>query len=100
MALRDIESRSPAARGLQSALSRGRLAHAYIFGGPEGSAKVEAARELARAVLCDSPEDGDAIPTSRSSAPRKERPVTRCGRFVRRSGRGRISDRPEVPRGS
>jgi len=60
MALRDIESRSPAARGLRSALSRGRLAHAYIFGGPEGSVKVEAARELARAVLCESPENGDA----------------------------------------
>jgi len=60
MALKDIERRSPATRGLFSALSRGRLAHAYLFGGPEGSIKEEAARELARAVLCEDPVNGGA----------------------------------------
>ena len=46
---------------LKAALSRGRLAHAYLFLGPEGVGKESVARALAAALNCAEPqEDGDA----------------------------------------
>lgn len=48
------------ATGLLLALGRRRLGHAYLFAGPEGSGKRHVARELARAVLCESPSESDA----------------------------------------
>jgi len=39
-------------RVLRSALQGGRLAHAYLFSGPEGAGKEMVAFELARALSC------------------------------------------------
>ncbi len=39
---------------IRSSLDSGRLAHAYLFSGPEGSGKYAAAIELAQAVNCES----------------------------------------------
>jgi DNA polymerase-3 subunit delta' len=40
---------------LRSALRRGALHHAYLFGGPEGVGKARAARLLAQAANCEGP---------------------------------------------
>jgi len=46
---------------LKAALSRGRLAHAYLFFGPEGVGKESVTRALAAVLNCaDLQEDGDA----------------------------------------
>ena len=39
-------------RTLRSALSSGRLAHAYLFSGPRGSGKTSAAKIMARCIEC------------------------------------------------
>jgi DNA polymerase-3 subunit delta' len=50
---------------LQSSLERHRLAHAYLFSGPEGSGKYAAAIELAKTVNCErgAAEACDACPS-------------------------------------
>jgi DNA polymerase-3 subunit delta' len=58
---RDILGQERALNYLKAALSRGRLAHAYLFLGPEGVGKESVARALAGALNCADPlEDGDA----------------------------------------
>jgi DNA polymerase-3 subunit delta' len=44
---------------LRSALRRGALHHAYLFGGPEGVGKARAARILAQAANCEGPPPPD-----------------------------------------
>ena len=46
-------------RTLRNAVSRGRVAHAYLFCGPRGTGKTSTARILAKAVSCLSPADGE-----------------------------------------
>ena len=49
----------PRVKRILSAIVRGdRVAHAYLFTGPEGVGKYAAALELARAVNCDRPDGG------------------------------------------
>ena len=43
------------------AVQRGRLAHAYLFTGAGGVGKRLFAVELAKALLCESPPDGQAL---------------------------------------
>jgi DNA polymerase-3 subunit delta' len=58
---RDILGQERVLGYLKAALSRGRLAHAYLFLGPEGVGKASIARALAAARTCaDLREDGDA----------------------------------------
>jgi DNA polymerase-3 subunit delta' len=58
---RDILGQERVLNYLKAALSRGRLAHAYLFLGPEGVGKESVARALAGALNCAEPlEDGDA----------------------------------------
>jgi len=58
---RDILGQERVLRYLKAALGEGRLAHAYLFLGPEGVGKESVARALAAALNCEAPgEDGDA----------------------------------------
>ncbi|MCQ4573828.1 MAG: DNA polymerase III subunit delta' [Candidatus Brocadiales bacterium] len=52
MSFKKILSQSHVVASFQSVLSRGRLAHAYMFHGPEGVGKALFARELSKALLC------------------------------------------------
>jgi DNA polymerase-3 subunit delta' len=59
MLLNDIHGQDAAIATLRKALSRDRLAHAYLFIGPAGVGKKQAALALARATLCSlHPGDG------------------------------------------
>jgi DNA polymerase III subunit delta' len=42
-------------RSFSHVIRRGRLAHAYVFAGPEGVGKHLFAKELAKAILCEDP---------------------------------------------
>ena len=58
---RDILGQERVLNYLQAALRQDRLAHAYLFLGPEGVGKESVARALAGALNCAEPrEDGDA----------------------------------------
>lgn len=54
MGLRDVAGQEHAVRILLSALEAGRVSHAYLFCGPEGSGKKTLALELAKALNCGS----------------------------------------------
>jgi len=58
---RDILGQERVLGYLKAALAQGRLAHAYLFLGPEGVGKESVARALAGALNCEAlSEDGDA----------------------------------------
>ena len=50
----DLIGQDHVVRTLQSAISRGRIAHAYLFTGPRGTGKTSSARLLAKALCCES----------------------------------------------
>lgn len=52
MLLRGVKGQDQARRLLESALADQRLAHAYLFAGPEGTGKLTSALALASAVMC------------------------------------------------
>jgi DNA polymerase III subunit delta' len=57
--LSDILGQDPAMQVLRRAVASGKLAQAYLFGGPAGVGKVSAARALAAALNClDAPGEG------------------------------------------
>ncbi len=49
----DLIGQDHVVRTLQSAISRGRIAHAYLFTGPRGTGKTSSARLLAKALCCE-----------------------------------------------
>ena len=51
----DMVGQEHVAQTLQNAIRLGRLAHAYLFSGPRGVGKTTAARNLAKAVNCQTP---------------------------------------------
>jgi len=55
MSLKEIFCQDKAISILQRALAASKLAHAYIFAGPEGVGKFITAREWARLLLCKNP---------------------------------------------
>jgi DNA polymerase III subunit delta' len=55
MPFSEIIAQDRALSPLRSALRRGALHHAYLFGGPEGVGKSRAARLLAQAANCEGP---------------------------------------------
>lgn len=58
--LKEIAGHKQAVRILSNAVSSGRVAHAYLFAGPEGVGKETTALSFSRALLCSRPTDGDA----------------------------------------
>ncbi|HHU86154.1 MAG TPA: DNA polymerase III subunit delta' [Peptococcaceae bacterium] len=58
--LREIIGHRPVIRTLLNTVASGRVAHAYLFTGPEGVGKETVALAFARALLCSRPVDGDA----------------------------------------
>ncbi len=63
MPLSDIEGQPRAVEALRRAALSGRLHHAFLFSGPDGVGKTLTAHALAQALLCTSPEEGDACGT-------------------------------------
>ncbi|MFO7958259.1 MAG: DNA polymerase III subunit delta' [Candidatus Brocadiia bacterium] len=59
MAFENLKAQPGAIRLLRSALLSGRLPHAYLFVGAQGVGRTDAARQLARVVLCGSNPDPD-----------------------------------------
>ena len=55
MPFSEVIGQERALSSLRSALRRGALHHAYLFGGPEGASKGLAARLLAQAANCEAP---------------------------------------------
>lgn len=63
--LQEIVGHKQSVKILIKAVSSGRVAHAYLFAGPEGVGKETTAMSFARALLCSHPVDGDACGTCR-----------------------------------
>ncbi len=55
MPLKDIFCQEKAVASLEQAYDSGKVAHAYIFAGPDGVGKFTTAREFARMLLCKNP---------------------------------------------
>ena len=55
MPLKDIFCQEKAVASLEQAYDSGKVAHAYIFAGPDGIGKFTTAREFAKLLLCKNP---------------------------------------------
>lgn len=60
MALETIIGQARVRSSLQRTLASGRIAHAYLFHGPEGCGKAATALAFARILQCEQPLEGDA----------------------------------------
>ncbi|HET7826431.1 MAG TPA: DNA polymerase III subunit delta' [Anaeromyxobacter sp.] len=70
MPFSEIIAQDRALLPLRSALRRGALHHAYLFGGPEGVGKARAARLLAQAANCEAAAGPDGL---------RDDPCGKCG---------------------
>lgn len=57
---KDIHHQPQAVMILQQSVAHGRVAHAYLFAGPQGVAKEQAAIQLAKSIFCRFSRDGDS----------------------------------------
>ena len=55
MPLKDIFCQEKAVASLEQAYDSGKVAHAYIFAGPDGVGKFTTAQEFAKLLLCKNP---------------------------------------------
>lgn len=55
----DLVGQPPVKQTLMNAITRGQVAHAYLFCGPRGTGKTSAAKVLAKAVNCTSPQGAE-----------------------------------------
>ena len=60
MSFKNIIGHQEEIKFLQTVLKTQRIAHAYLFYGPEGVGKQFCALQFATALLCEKPKDGDA----------------------------------------
>jgi DNA polymerase-3 subunit gamma/tau len=65
----EVAMQEHVAETLRTAVSRGRVAHAYLFTGPRGVGKTTAARVLAMALNCPNRADGDGDGDGREGEP-------------------------------
>jgi DNA polymerase-3 subunit delta' len=79
--------------GFSRAAGRGRLAHAYLFVGPQGAGKLCFARELAKALLCESAPSGRLESCDRCAACKLVDAGTHPDLFTV----GRPEDKQELP---
>ena len=56
----DVVDQGHVVTTLQNQISSGRVAHAYLFVGTRGTGKTSLAKIFARAINCESPQDGEA----------------------------------------
>ncbi len=66
--LADLVGQEPVARTIKQAITRGRIAHAYLFCGPRGTGKTSTARILSKAVNCLNLQEGEPCNTCRMCA--------------------------------
>lgn len=73
MSFREILGHSKQISILKKAIQSGRVAHSYLFAGPEGVGKRLVARALAKALNCENPKRDDGEPDSCGACPACER---------------------------
>lgn len=59
MTFDDVVGQNQASDTLKSAVSSGRIAHAYLFCGTRGTGKTSTAKIFSRAVNCENPQNGE-----------------------------------------
>ncbi|MFA5252929.1 MAG: DNA polymerase III subunit, partial [Phycisphaerae bacterium] len=64
MPLKDIFCQEKAVASLEQAYDSGKVAHAYVFAGPDGVGKFTTAREFAKLLLCKNPVKTDDLTDS------------------------------------
>ncbi len=55
----EVAGQDSVTRTLRNAIASGRIAHAYLLCGPRGTGKTSLGRLIAKAVNCQSPQDGE-----------------------------------------